>query len=79
MLIPGHGQTGGWEILESYRTYLDGLYKAVFELYDEGLSDFEMKPKVAERLGRFKAWAGFEDELGKHISLAYLEVEANAF
>ena len=79
VLIPGHGHTGGWEILDSYRDYLDGLYKAVFELYDEGLSDFEMKPKVAERLGRFKAWAGFEDELGKHISLAYLEAEANAF
>ncbi len=48
-------------------------------LYEEGISDFDMKPRIAERLSRFKDWPGFEEELGKHISLAYLEVEASAF
>ena len=38
-----------------------------------------MKPKVAAALVRFKAWKDFEDQLGKHISLAYLQVEADAF
>ena len=39
----------------------------------------EMKPQVAERLAAYKDWYGFDSELGRHISLAYLEVEANAF
>lgn len=79
VLIPGHGQTGGWEILDAYRDFLAIIYDTVTELYEEGLSDYEMKPRVAERLAAFKDWAGFEQELGKHVSLAYLEVEANAF
>ncbi len=38
-----------------------------------------MKAPIAERLGRFRNWPGFEEQLGKHISLVYLEVEAAAF
>lgn len=79
VLVPGHGQTGDWEIVDDYREYLAGVYDGVAELYDEGVSDFEMKPRIAERLSRFSDWAGFDDELGKHISLAYLEVEEAAF
>lgn len=79
VLVPGHGRTGGWEIVDAYRDYLATLYGAVESLYEEGLSDFEMKPKVAERLAAYKDWAGFEDELGKHVSLAYLQVEEAAF
>jgi glyoxylase-like metal-dependent hydrolase (beta-lactamase superfamily II) len=79
VLIPGHGRTGGWEVVEDYRAYLAGLYEGVAALFEEGVSDFEMKPTIEEQLARFKDWPGFEDELGKHISLAYLEVEAQAF
>lgn len=76
VLVPGHGRTAGWEIVHAYRDYLSALVAAVQVYYDEGASDFEMKPKVAERLARFRDWFGFEEELGRHISLAYLEVEA---
>ena len=79
ILVPGHGRTGGWEIVDDYRTYLAGVYDGVAELYEEGVSDFDMKPRIAESLERFQDWPGFEEELGKHISLAYLEVEAEAF
>jgi hypothetical protein len=65
--------------VDDYRGYLSGVYEGVAGLYEEGISDFEMKPRIAERLSRFKDWPGFEEELGKHISLAYLEVEASAF
>lgn len=76
VLVPGHGRTAGWEIVHAYRDYLGSLLAAVQEHYDAGIPDFEMKPKVAERLAKFRGWVGFEEELGKHISLAYLEVEA---
>lgn len=79
VLVPGHGQTGGWEIVDQNLDYLDTVYGGVRELFEENISDFEMKPIIAERLGAFHDWAGLNDELGKHISIAYLQVEAEAF
>lgn len=79
VVVPGHGLTGGPEIIIENLDYVSTLRQTVAELYDEGLSDFEMKDPVAERLTDYADWAGFDDELGKHISLAYLEVEADAF
>ncbi len=77
--IPGHGKTGDAQIAHAYRDYLDSLYKTVGQHYEEGLSDFEMKPLVATELERFATWPGFDDELGKHVSLALLEYEAASF
>lgn len=79
VVVPGHGRTGGPEIIEENLVYVATLREAVAELFDEGMSDFEMKDAVAERLSAYQDWPGFDDELGKHISLAYLEVEAEAF
>ena len=79
VLVPGHGKTGGWAIVDAYQAYLEQLYGAVSEYYDQGMMDYEMKPKVRERLARFEDWAGFEEELGKHISLAMLEYERKMF
>ncbi len=79
VVAPDHGKTGGWEIVDQNLDYLRTLHGGVAELYDAGISDFEMKPVIEERLGAFSDWAGFDSELGKHISLAYLEVEADAF
>jgi len=79
VLVPGHGATGGPEIIDENLRYVSTLHEAVAVLFEEGLSDFEMKDTIAERLADYEDWAGFDDELGKHISLAYLEVEAEAF
>jgi glyoxylase-like metal-dependent hydrolase (beta-lactamase superfamily II) len=79
VLVPGHGQSGEWTMVREYRDYLDGLYAAVKKYADEGMADFEMKDKVAAELAQFKSWPGFDDELGKHISLAVQEYEAEGF
>ena len=77
--VPGHGQTAGVDFVHAYREYLNGVYTSAEEFYDQGMAPFEMKPMIEERLSRFKDWNGFEDELGKHISLAVLEVEQAMF
>ncbi len=77
--VPGHGPTGDVSIIQAQKDYLVVLYEKVTELYEEGLSDFEMKPQVVEALAMFSDWSGFEHEVGKHISLAILEVEQAAF
>ena len=77
--VPGHGPTGDASIVKTQRDYLTILYKQVGHYYEEGLADFEMKPKIIESLKAFKNWPGFDKEVGKHISLAMLEIEQAEF
>ena len=79
VVVPGHGKTGGTELLDNYQRYLSTLYQNVSGLFDEDLSDYEMKPLIHEKLTEFHDWSGYDDELGRHISSAYLEIEADAF
>ena len=66
-------------MVKPFCTYLSTLYENVSRLYDEGLSDFEMKEPIAESLSAYSDWPGFTDQLGRHISLALLEVEQAEF
>jgi len=77
--VPGHGPTGNVQIVKKFRTYLSTIYETVRLLVDEGLSDFEMKPKVVAKLKAYQNWNGFKDQIGKHVSLAMLEAEKAAF
>jgi glyoxylase-like metal-dependent hydrolase (beta-lactamase superfamily II) len=79
VFVPGHGQTGGREVPQRYREYLSRLKRLVATYYDEGLSDFEMKPQVVAAMGPYRDWVDFEHHVGRHISLAYLEVESELF
>lgn len=75
VVVPGHGQSGGTEILTAQRTYFQTLYDTVKAEYTAGKSDFEMKPAVLEKLAAYKQWNGFDSAVGRHISQAVLEIE----
>jgi len=78
--VPGHGPTGGAEIVRDYRGLIAGIYTGVETLYEQGMADFEMKPIVVEQLSpRYGDLSGFTEDIGRAISFAYLEVEENAF
>ncbi|MCG7896932.1 MAG: MBL fold metallo-hydrolase [Candidatus Thiodiazotropha lotti] len=77
--VPGHGQTGGREVPLRYREYLSRLKSEVAKYYEEGMSDFEMSEAVSQSLIGFHDWVDFDRNVGRHISLAYLEVEAELF
>ncbi len=79
LYIPGHGKAGGTDVLNTYRVYLHTVRETVKALYEEGLADFEMKPKVVELVSAYKDWSGFDLRIGPHVSRAYLEIEAEAF
>ncbi|MEW8397952.1 MAG: hypothetical protein AB2707_17500, partial [Candidatus Thiodiazotropha sp.] len=79
IFVPGHGKTGGREVPEIYLGYLTQLKGAVVRHYEEGLSDFEMSPLIIRSLSQFHDWVDFQRNVGRHISLAYLEVEAELF
>jgi hypothetical protein len=64
---------------EAYKAFLATLYGSVKKHYDQGLKDFDMKEKVRADLAPYTLWANFDGQLGRLISLAYLEVEADSF
>lgn len=77
--VPGHGPSGDVSIPQAYLTYLQTVYNGVAEMYEQGMSDFEMKPQLEEKLTAYLGWDGFDDQLGRHISLAVLEIERTLF
>lgn len=79
VFVPGHGQSGDRKIIDKYRDFILALKKEVKKHYEAGLSDFEMKPKIVNSLARQKGWTGFEENIGRLVNLAYLEVESEAF
>lgn len=77
--VPGHGKSGDKSIIDQYRKFIVALKSEVKKHYEEGLSDFEMKPKVIKALAKYQGWSGLEENIGRLISLAYLEVENESF
>ena len=79
VFVPGHGPSGGVEVAQRYRDYLEVLYSTVQQGVEDGLADFEIRPLLLPKLEPWRHWAGFDIELGPHISGAFLEAEAAAF
>ncbi len=79
IFVPGHGKTGGREVVTGYRDYLRALYGAVKKYHAKGMSDFDMKDKVAADLSPYRKWAAFDSEIGKLVSLAWLQIEQASF
>jgi len=75
LYVPGHGKSGDRKLVEEQKAWFDILLPEVRRLYDEGKSDFEMKPVIAGKLKAYKQWAEFEANLGPMVSLAILEIE----
>lgn len=77
--VPGHGPSGGKEVAEQFLLLVSTIYETVQKEYENDLADFEMKPVIVSKLDQWKDWQGFEHGIGKFISLAYIEVEEDAF
>jgi glyoxylase-like metal-dependent hydrolase (beta-lactamase superfamily II) len=76
VFVPGHGRSGGGEIVAAYRDYLATLFATARTEYDLGQQDYEMKEVIRAKLARYYGWVGFEQSLGRHVSVAVLEIEA---
>jgi glyoxylase-like metal-dependent hydrolase (beta-lactamase superfamily II) len=75
LYVPGHGQSGDRSFVAEQKDYFATLVSEVRRMYDEGKSDYEMKPLIAEKLKAYKDWAEWDTNLGQQISLAILEIE----
>ncbi|MDH3221030.1 MAG: MBL fold metallo-hydrolase [Gammaproteobacteria bacterium] len=80
LVIPGHGAVTDISGLERLHRLLTELWTVVEAGVDEGLSDFEMLPRVSAALESFKPfYPGLDDKLRRDLSHVFLQVEAAAF
>ena len=80
--IPMHGKPSDVNLINEGKEFMETIYYSVEELYDEGLSDFEMKPIIMEKPFMKEVaskWPGYESTIGKFIVVAMQEVERNLF
>ena len=76
--IPGHGLTGGKDIVATQLTYLTDLYNSVKKYYMQDLDSFELSPLVKEEMKTYKDWYNF-NELGRVIEAVYFRIEQEEF
>jgi glyoxylase-like metal-dependent hydrolase (beta-lactamase superfamily II) len=79
VFVPGHGRSGDATGAMNYRRFLELMRDQVRHSYRNGLSDFEMKPIIAEALTAYRDWSGLDESLGRLVSAAYQEIEAEEF
>jgi glyoxylase-like metal-dependent hydrolase (beta-lactamase superfamily II) len=79
--VPGHGQARK-DLLKTYGDFMAGIWEPSLKAVEDGKSEAEARaavmkdPRVASRA---KTMDGFDSNIGKYISLAYLEAEEIAF
>jgi hypothetical protein len=81
MWLPGHGRPTQ-DLLETYGDFLAGIWEPCLQAVKDGKTEAEAKqmvltdPRVKKRATDMQ---GFEGNIGKYTSLAYLEAEKEAF
>ena len=79
--VPGHGESRR-DLLQTYETFLRGIWEPCLRAVKEDKTEAEAKTLVmkdARVQTRAASMQGFEGNIGKYISLAYLEAEKEAF
>ncbi len=79
--VPGHGQ-GSKDLLKTYGEFMAGIWEPCLQAVKDGKSESEARNMVLKDgrvTSRAKTMQGFEGNIGKYISLAYLEAEKEAF
>jgi len=78
-IVVGHGHSGDIKLVEEFAQIYQQLRSMVAKYYDQGLMDFEMKPRVAAELGEYQHWSGFDRQIGPYISQLITELESESF
>lgn len=79
--VPGHGR-GSKDLLDTYGTFMKGIWEPCMQAVKQGIPLSGAKPLVMKDprvASRAKTMDGFDSNIGKYTSLAYLEAEKEAF
>ena len=78
IFIPGHGHSGGREIVRDHLVFLTELHRLVRSYFQQGLEAFEMTPRIKKDLSSYRDWHNFE-EIGRVVDAVYLRIEQEWF
>ena len=79
--VPGHGE-GSMDLLKTYGEFMAGIWEPCLQAVKDGRGEAEAKTQVLKDprvQARAKTMQGFDGNIGKYISLAFLEAEKEAF
>ena len=79
--VPGHGRARQ-DLLKTYGDFMAGIWEPSLKAVEDGKSEAEARAAVMKDTrvaSRAKTMDGFDGNIGKYISLAYLEAEKVAF
>lgn len=74
-VVVGHGRSGDIELVNTFAQIYQALRSVVGKYYEQGLMDFEMKPRVVAEFDEYKHWSGFDRQIGPYISQLITELE----
>jgi glyoxylase-like metal-dependent hydrolase (beta-lactamase superfamily II) len=78
-VVAGHGRSGDRTLIEASARLYQTLPDIVAAWYEQGLLDFEIKPRVVAELADYRDWNGFDRQIGPYISQIIAELEAASF
>ena len=77
--VPGHGPSGDSTVVTNFLGYLVAVYGAAKHAFEEDMDSGDVPAIAVERTKAYEDWVGYADEVGKHATQAYLEIEAAEF
>jgi len=78
-VVPGHGPSGGREVINKHRAWINKFYTAAKRLYAEGVGEIDAKARLLTELKEYSSWNNFDNDIGRAISFVWLQVEKDAF
>lgn len=78
-VVVGHGRSGKINLIKEFAMIYKNLRSEVGKYYEQGLMDYEMKPKVVAAFKKYKHWSGFDNQIGRYVNQVYTELENEAF
>ena len=78
-VVVGHGRSGKPELIDEFGQIYQQLRTLVSQYYEQGLMDYEMKPRMIAELDEYRQWSGFDRQIGPYISQLITELEAESF
>lgn len=78
-IVVGHGRSGKINLVKEFAEIYQKLRSVVGQYYEQGMMDYEMKPKVVAEFDKYKNWSGFDIRIGPYISQVIAELENESF
>ncbi|WP_455219895.1 MBL fold metallo-hydrolase [Kaarinaea lacus] len=78
-VVVGHGRSGKMNLVKEFGGIYSRLRSVIGKYYEQGLMDYEMKPKVVAEFDKYKNWSGFDRQIGPYISQLIAELENESF